>query len=97
MDDVTSCHQLDHISSCEQSNDITSCKKGIKPIIDPMAYLTPSNEVGGALRAASQQLLEVHEAFAGDDVVGGFEREKREEEEVGSKDIQLELPGQPTL
>ena len=89
--------QLDDITSCQQTNVTSSGARKEKtgpPMIDPTAYLTPRDEVGGALGVASQQLLKVHEAFAGDDVVGEFERE-REEEEAGRENFQLDvLPGQ---
>ena len=89
--------QLDDITSCQQTNVTSSGARKEKtgpPMIDPTAYLTPRDKVGGALGVASQQLLKVHEAFAGDDVVGEFERE-REEEEAGRENFQLDvLPGQ---
>ena len=87
--------QSDDITSC-QSTTATSLKTSrpsLVPVIDPTAYLTSRDEVGGALGVASQQLLNIHEAFAGDDVVGEWEKEKSEREEAGREEIQLELPG----
>ena len=82
-----------------QSDDVTkltsssTTKQSSVPVIDPTAYLTPSEKVGVALGVASEQLLQVHEAFAGDDVVGEFKREKREAEATEAEEMQLELPG----
>ena len=75
----------------KQSNDITSLSTSI---INPLDFLK-SQEVGGALGVASQQLLHVHEAFAGDDVVNEFQDEKKEAERKRETDIQTtpHLPG----
>ena len=44
---------------------------------------------------ASEHLLNVQEAFAGDDVVEEFVREKEEEVEKGRpKEVDLTLPGE---
>ena len=64
--------------------------------IDPSLYLVASGGAGagGGLRGASEQLLAVQEAFAGDDVVENFSREKEEEVKKSQpKDIDLTLPG----
>ena len=65
--------------------------------IDPSLYLLASGGPGaggGGLRGASEQLLAVQEAFAGDDVVENFSREKEEEVKKSlPKDIDLTLPG----
>lgn len=60
--------------------------------IDPTAYIN-THKVGGVLGVANQQLLHVHEAFAGDDVVGDFAREKEAAEEAGQEEASLTLPG----
>ena len=86
-------------SNERQSSDITS---SATPTINPTAFLT-SQKVGGSLGVASQQLLHVHEAFAGDDVMNDFEEEKRETERKKNNTASqetLHLPGihtQPTL
>ena len=48
---------------------------------------------------ASQQLLNVREAFAGDDVVAEFSREKEAEEgkKAEGETVGLDLPGRPAL
>jgi len=47
-----------------------------------------------SLGMASEHLLNVQEAFAGDDVVEAFEREKEEEVEKGRpKEVEPTLPG----
>lgn len=61
--------------------------------IDPTAYIN-TQKVGGALGVANQQLLSVHEAFSGDDVVSDFAREKQAAEAAGQEDTNLTLPGE---
>ena len=88
--------KLNDSSNKNQSHDVTSSVRASNittPNIDPKANLS----VGVALGVASKQLLAVREAFAGDDVVAEFAREKAamgvvEAEEEGSG---LTLPGQP--
>jgi len=61
--------------------------------IDPSAYLR-TEKVGGALGVASENILSVYEAFAGDDVMGEFAQEKEEEVEKSKpQDTNLPLPG----
>ena len=91
--DIQPHDQLDDITSSQSPKTTSSVLKRSIPAIDPTAYLTPCNEVGVALGVASQQLLQVHEAFAGDDVIGEFEREKGEGEKE-REEVQLELPGE---
>lgn len=71
----------------KQSSDVTSSQ------IDPTAHMS-TQKVGGALGVANQQLLNVHEAFAGDDVVADFAREKQATQ---TEDVEtsLTLPGEP--
>ena len=60
--------------------------------IDPTAFITPRKE-GVSLGMASQQLLHVHEAFAGDEVVMEFEREKETAATAMTETPSLTLPG----
>ena len=54
----------------------------------------PRDRVERSLQQASQQLLAVQEAFAGDDVVEQFVSEKEEQvEKSRPKEIDLTLPG----
>ena len=79
----------DITSSIEkQSSDITS---SVIKDINPTSFLTP-HKMGMSLGVANQQLLHVHEAFAGDDVVKEFEEEKNEQTNT-TQDIILQLPG----
>ena len=79
----------------------TSTKEPLKvpQHIDTGEFLsTESREEGegSSLEQASQQLLAVQEAFAGDDVVEQFVKEKEELlEESRPKEIDLTLPGTP--
>ena len=65
--------------------------------IDTSAFLLAEGEEESgrvSLGMASEHLLNVQEAFAGDDVVEAFEREKEEEVEKGRpKEVDLALPG----
>ena len=65
--------------------------------IDTSAFLLAEGEEESgrvSLGMASEHLLNVQEAFAGDDVVEAFEREKEEEVEKGRpKEVDLTLPG----
>ena len=64
--------------------------------IDTSAFLLAEGEESGrvSLGIASENLLNVQEAFAGDDVVDEFVREKEEEVEKGRpKEVDLALPG----
>lgn len=72
----------------KQSSDVTSSQ------IDPTAHIS-TEKVGGALGVANQQLLNVHEAFAGDDVVADFAREKEATQETKDMETSLTLPGEP--
>lgn len=90
--DVTSSH-----SSRKLKNEFTSSVRQkciTSSHIDPKAYLS-TEKVGGALGVASQQLLNVHEAFAGDDVVADFSREKAAAEEREREEPSVCLPGEP--
>lgn len=50
---------------------------------------------GGGLGRASEQLLAIREAFAGDDVMGEFEQEKAElEAEENAEETTGDMPGQ---
>ena len=67
--------------------------------IDPGLFLQPEEGPGrrGRLGEASAHLLSVHEAFAGDDVVSEFARDKAEAVERGRpREVDLTLPGGPT-
>ena len=86
--------QSDDVTSSKSTNITSSVAKNRPtPHIDPTAFLTPRNEVGVALGVASERLLQVHEAFAGDDVVGEFETEKRENEREEEEELAMQLPG----
>ena len=65
--------------------------------IDTNAFLLAEGEEESgrvSLGIASENLLNVQEAFAGDDVVDEFVREKEEEVEKGRpKEVDLALPG----
>ena len=65
--------------------------------IDTSAFLLAEGEEESgrvSLGIASENLLNVQEAFAGDDVVDEFVREKEEEVEKGRpKEVDLALPG----
>lgn len=74
----------------KQSSDVTSSQ------IDPTDHMS-TQKVGGALGIANQQLLNVHEAFAGDDVVGDFAREKKATQETEDVETSLSLPGEARL
>ena len=87
---VSGCYvHVDEDLDKRQSCDITSSVAKKVPHIDPTAYLTSQKE-GVALGVASQQLLNVHEAFAGDDVVAQFAREKT----AAAEESPTTLPGQ---
>ena len=59
-----------------------------------MSVVMDTTGVGGGLGGASKNLLSVHEAFAGDDVIGQFAAEKEEEREKDRpKNVVLSLPG----
>lgn len=69
-------------------------KKSGNSNINPSAYLRTA-EVGGALGVASENILSVYEAFAGDDVMGNFAKEKEEEVEKSKpQNTNLPLPGE---
>lgn len=61
--------------------------QGSRGVIDTGSYIVA--EGGEGLGAASKQLLAVREAFAGDNVVEEFEREKAELE---SREMQVDAP-----
>lgn len=82
--------KLKHAEGMKQLSDVTSSQ------IDPTAHIS-TQKVGGALGIASQQLLNVHEAFAGDDVVADFAREKEATEEAEWVETSLTLPGEARL
>ena len=105
--DVTACPSTKNKSRLgkKQSSDVTSSLRLTKPDkkqssditsshIDPKAYLRSEKEAG-LLDVASQQLLNVREAFAGDDVVAEFAREKEAEEgrKAEGETVGLDLPG----
>lgn len=52
-----------------------------------------SNSQDTALGVVSNQLMKIHEAFAADDVVKDFIKEKQEVSNGTSKDVDLSLPG----
>ena len=67
---------------------------GAGKVIDTSSFMKSGEEDKGRLGAASDQLLAVREAFAGDNVVEEFEREKAElEAQELAKDEPVVLPG----
>lgn len=65
-------------------------------MIDTSSYMVSQQQerAGEGLGAASEQLLAVREAFAGDNVMEEFEREKAElEAQEMAKDMPVVLPG----
>ena len=83
---------LKHVNS-HQNASLTKVKGQGAPHIDTSVVLDVT-EVGGALGGTSRNLLCVHEAFAGDDVIGQFAAEKEEEREKDRpKKVTLSLPG----
>lgn len=70
--------------------------RAIKQIDTSAFLLAEGEEESGrvSLGIASEHLLNVQEAFAGDDVVDEFVKEKEEEVEKGRpKEVDLTLPG----
>ena len=83
---------MKHVNS-HQNASLTKVKGQGAPHIDTSVVLDVT-EVDGALGGTSRNLLCVHEAFAGDDVIGQFAAEKEEEREKDRpKKVTLSLPG----